>query len=296
MLEKTQKFNFREERDFGQKLNVTFYFIKSHFRPLCRLVLLYGTPLALVSGLLSGVYQARLMQRVSGASSYDSYADLNFFSQLNSLNYFAMLFFTVVSVLVLSLAVYSYMVLYQDHDQEAEPAEVWPLVKEHLVKVIYSGIAIGVLIVLTVALLGIGVYLSVVMSIFVIVMVREETGFVETTERCFALVKRNWWATFGFILTAGFIQAVFGWLASIPVGMVAFLRGLQVPGMESELLLVVASVISSVLTIYVYVISIVAVGFQYYNLVEKKDGIGYLEQAELIGRHHQTTSANEGHY
>ncbi|WP_187264588.1 hypothetical protein [Pontibacter beigongshangensis] len=296
MLPTSQKINFREERDFGQKLNATFHFIRSNFKALFRTVLLYVTPVALVSGILSGLYQARLLKKIGGGYGQESYAELSFFEQVNSLNYYAYLFFTLVSVLMLMLTVHSYMVVYQDEEGRVEPAAVWQHIKVNLVKVIYSGVALAFLTLLGLVLLGFGIYLSIVFSLFVIIMVREELDFIPTVERCFYLMKGNWWATFGFLLMAGLIQSVIGWLPALPAMLIPTLRMFEVPGADSDVLLVFLNAFASVLTVFVYAVSAVAIGFQYYNLVEKKDGIGYMEQADRIGRLQITSSANEGHY
>ena len=296
MLQTTQKINLREERDFGNKLNATFYFIKKNFKPLFRALLLYVTPVALAAGIFSGLLQARMLQPMTGNVPAGAYGDNPFFAQITSLNYILAVSLSLVSVFILFLTVSSYMVVYQDEEGEVEPAAVWEHIKNNLVQVIYSGIAFSVICFLSFFLFGLGIYLAVVLSLFIIVMVREETGFIETIERCFYLIKGNWWATLGLLLVVGFIQGIIGLLAGLPLGAVSVMRMLGVPGMGSDVLLVVVNVLSSVLSIFLYCISAVALGFQYYNLVEQKDGIGLMEQADRIGRTDTHTTANEGEF
>jgi hypothetical protein len=296
MVQTSTKTNLREERDFSEKLNATFKFIRNNFKPLSRAILFYVTPVALAAGICSGLYQARLLQRTAGDRPYSTMGEYNFFNQVTSLQYFLTAFLSFLGFVMLSLTVYSYMVAYMDQDEEVQPADVWVHIKSNLLKVMYSTLAIGVICGLSMFLLGLGVYLGVVLSVFVIVMVREETGFVESIERCFYLVKGNWWATCGLILVVGFIQGMMGLLASLPMGVISFLHILQVPGMESDLLLIVANALSSVLGIFLYSIMAIALGFQYFNLVEKKDGTGLLEQVERIGYTEAHTIANEGEY
>lgn len=292
----SQKINLREERGFGEKLNATFAFIRANFRSLLKTLFFYVTPVALVSGLVSGFYQARLMKRVAGGQVYESYGEFNFFNQVNSVNYYFSILFTLISFFFLSLTVYSFMVVYQDEEGEVEPAAVWRHIKENLVKVVYSGVVLSVFTFLSVFMLGFGIYFGVVISMFVLIMVREELGFVDTIERSFYLIKGHWWATFGLLFVAGFIQSIIGYLAALPVGIITFLRVMQLPGAESDLLLVSATTLATVFTIYIYSVSVIALGFQYFNLVEKKDGIGFMEQAELIGQQQQDATANAGQY
>ncbi|RDV14200.1 hypothetical protein DXT99_15520 [Pontibacter diazotrophicus] len=296
MLQTKQKINLREERDFGDKLNATFYFIKTNFRPLLRALLLYVTPVALAAGIFSGLFQARTFQRMTGEATYSTFGDNVFMNQVTSLNYILSMIFTLLSIFILSLTVYSFMVVYQDEEGEVQPAAVWEHIKANLVPVIYSGIAISVVTFLSIFFFGLGIYLGIVLSLFIIVMVREELGFIETVERCFYLIKGNWWATFGFLLIVGIIQGLIGVLAALPLGAVTMLRAFEVPGMDSDILLVVVNASASVLSIFLYCIYAVAIGFQYYNLVEQKDGIGLMEQVDLIGRSETNLTANEGEF
>lgn len=261
-----------------------------------RALLLYVSPVALAAGIFSGLFQARALQRMTGDVPSSVFGDNPFFTQITSLNYILSMFFSMVSVFVLFLTVYGFMVVYQDEEGEVNPAAVWEHIKINLVQVIYSGIVIAVVTFLSFFLLGFGIYLGVVLSLFVIVMVREETGFIETIERCFYLIKGNWWATFGLLIVVGFIQGLIGMLAAIPVGAVSLLHVFKVPGGDSQILLVVVNALASVLTIFLYSLYAVAIGFQYYNLVEQKDGIGLMEQADLIGRNETNLTANEGEF
>ncbi|GAB3204599.1 hypothetical protein ABID22_002510 [Pontibacter aydingkolensis] len=296
MYQTSQKINLRQERDFGEKLNATFHFIKHNLKPLSRALLLYVTPVALMAGIFSGLYQARLFQSISGTGDYRSYGEFSFFQQVTSLNYIVMLFFTMLGYIMVSLVVYSFIVVYMDSDDEVSPAAVWEHIKVNMVQAIYAGIGIGLVCFFGFFLLGFGLYLGVVCSLFFMVMIREELGVIESVERCFYLIKHNWWATFGFLLIVAFIQGMIGWLAALPAGIITMLRMLEVPGVDSDVLLVAANTISSVFNIYISCITMVAIAFQYFHLVEQKDGIGWMEQVNLIGKRDSHTFKNEGDF
>lgn len=296
MLQANQKINLREERDFGEKLNATFTFIKQNFKPLSISILLYVSPVAILAGIFSGFYQSRLLQQITGGGPNSNVGEFTVFNQVTSLNYVISIFFTVMAYVIMSLTVYGYMAAYMDEEGEVRPAAVWQHIKSNLVQATYSSIAIGVVCFLTFFLLGLGIYLAVVLSLFLIVMVREETGFIETIERCFYLIKGNWWATLGLLMVAGLIQSMIGWLAAAPLGALMVLQSLQVVSSGEGLLLVLSNTVATLLTNLTYCISVLAAGFQYFNLVEQKDGVGLLEQVDLIGRNHTNTMANEGEF
>ncbi|AKD05089.1 hypothetical protein POKO110462_16075 [Pontibacter korlensis] len=296
MLQTSQKINLREERDFGEKLNATFIFIKANFKPLSKAILLYVSPVAILAGIFSGLYQSRLFQQLTGGGPYNTMGEYTFFNQVTSLNYIITMFLTLMAYVVVALTVYGFMVAYMDEEGKVTPAAVWEHIKRNLVQATYASIALGIVCFLSVFLLGLGIYLSVVLSIFLIVMVREETGFIDTIERCFYLIKGNWWATFGLIFVVSIVQGVLGWFATLPAGVIILLRVLQLPGANSELLLILTSTITTILTTYTYCITMLALGFQYFNLVEQKDGIGLMEQVDQIGHNNTNTAANEGEF
>jgi len=295
MYQTSQKINLREERDFGEKLNATFTFIKQNFKPLSKSILLYVSPVAILAGIFSGIYQSRLFQQIS-EGSYSNAGEFAVFNQVTSLNQLISIFFAVMAYVVVALTIYGFMVVYMDEEGEVRPAAVWEHIKRNIVQATYSTIVLGVVCVLCVALFGLGIYLMVVLSLFLIVMVREETGFVETIERCFYLIKGNWWATLGLMFVAGIIQTMIAWLAAVPLGALIILQNLQVVASENGLLLVLSNTLATLLTTFTYCISVLAIGFQYFNLVEQKDGVGLMEQVELIGNTNTNTTANEGEF
>ena len=208
-----------------------------------------------------------------------------FDTMLTSLHYWVSLFFTLVSYVMLSLVVYSYIVLYMDYGRPVEVRDVWAYIKSYFIPVLYSTVGMVVLCGLATLLLLIpGIYVGVALSMLLVVMVREDLGFLEALERCFYLVKGNWWETFGYLLVVGIIQAVIGFGVSLPAVVVYVLRILHLPGGDNDVLLMVASSFSTIIGLLMYVITITAIAFQYFSLVEIKDGIGFIEQVNNIGR------------
>lgn len=277
--------NFREERDLGQKLNVTFGFIRQNYKVLLTSVLYFVAPCALLAGIFSGLYQSTALAHVAGNPEYESPGAFYFANTLTSLNYWLQILFTVMSYVLLSLIVYSVIIFSMDEEGEIQVRDVWRGIKAHFIPVLYSGVGVLVICVLATLLLILpGIYVSVALSLFIIVMVREDIGFVETMERCFYLVKGNWWPTFGFLLVVVLIQGVLGFVASLPAVILYIMRILHLPGGENDLLLVIASILSTIVNLLLYILTITAVAFHYFNLVEIKEGIGLLEQVHNIGK------------
>ncbi|RDC64264.1 stage II sporulation protein M [Adhaeribacter pallidiroseus] len=288
--------NFREERDLSQKINATFGFIKQHFKPLFRLLLFIVLPLALVGGLFLGIYQRRALTLNRGERDieYGTYAEYEFYKQISSFNYLIGVFCAYVSFLLLSLVLYSYILEYMDNQGQVLPGTVWYRVKQNFMRVFFSSFGIFLLWALgSVLLIVPGIYLAVALSFYLMVMLREDLGFVETVERCLYLIKGNWWSTLGMLLIISLIQALMALVLGFPVWVLQIMQVLDLPGADNDFLMISANTLSSVLSIFMYVIIIVALAFQYFHLVEIKDGIGLLEQAELIGSRHTPVADEE---
>jgi len=280
-----QLINFREERDFSQKINATFFFIRQNFKTLFTCYLYFVVPFAFLAGIFTGIYESRRLPAKPGEVRYRTWGEYDFFNSISSFNYLLGVFFSFISFIVISLTIYVFMVQYMDKGGKVTVREVWAGVREHFLSVFATAFGMLLLCMLGYVILLIpGIYVSIVLSFFVIVMVREELSFVETVERCFYLVKGYWWSTFGLLLMVGMMQAMMSLVLSFPVILLYVLKAFQVPGSDSGLLLIVANSFSTITTVLFYTISLVALAFQYFNLVEIKDGTGLLEQVALIGQ------------
>ncbi|WP_207434166.1 hypothetical protein [Sabulibacter ruber] len=279
-----QIIEFREERDLGQKFNATFTFLRQNFKPLCQCILFFVVPFALLAGIFSGIYQSTQIDQMRGAYEYGSWGAYAFASSLNSLHYWISMFFSLVSFVLLSLTIYSYMLQYMANQGKVEMTHVWEIIKANFIPVLYS--AVGILVICGLATLVLvvpGIYVMVPLCMFAVVMLVEEISLVEAMERCFYLVKGYWWPAFGFLLVTFLIQGVISYVASLPAIAVYVLRILQLPGGSNDLLFIVASSVTTIVGLLLYVISITAIAFLYFDLVEKKEGIGLLEQVNQIG-------------
>jgi hypothetical protein len=129
-------------------------------------------------------------------------------------------------------------------------------------------------------------YIMVVLSLFFIVQMRERTGFFATIGRCFTLVWGKWWSTFGLIVVMSLlllmlILVVFGITSLINNPFAA--EPLQSPSVLTRLLAVVATCLQSVASLALYPLLFLALAFQYFNLVERREGHGLHALVDSIG-------------
>lgn len=292
-----QEINFREERDFSQMLNVTFGFIRQNIKKLFYCFLYFVVPFALLAGIFNGIYKSRLKLAASGQLYYRPWGEYGFFQNGTLLNYLISLFFIYLSFILISLTVYSYMVLYQDNQGRVEIKEVWAMIKSNFLNTFYASFGILLMCLLGYVVLFIpGIYLSVALSFFLIIMIREEIGFIEAIERSLYLIKGYWWPTFGLFLMVGLIQVMISLAGYLPVLILKMLQTFRLPGADNSLVVVLVNSFSTVAGLLFYVITITAIAFQYFHLVEIKDGIGLMQKADLIGRTEERAMADDVEY
>jgi hypothetical protein len=298
----THETDFRQERNFGQKVSATFEFIGVHWRPLGRVMLYLVAPLALLLGILTAVLQSRmlgLMGRVvrdQTQPGYDPLATQRAMLGVTFLNplYYLNMVLGMVFVAVCILTVYGYLVrCLRPAGAVATPitpAEVWQVVRGQLVGTFFS--LWGLLLVIMVGFFVFffpGMYLGVALSLFFIVRVVEGTGFFATISRCLRLTKGKWWSTFGmiFIMIALLYALLLG--VRIVVGaLIAGLHGAFLPvGQPGEALTMLTIIFALFFTLGFFLLYpplLLGLAFQYFNLVERRDGVGLRHLVDQLGQ------------
>lgn len=290
----TQESDFRRERDFGQKISATFEFIGAHWRPLGRVLLYLVVPAALLQGILSSIMQIQLQESSQALLRQDGstvvQTQLAMFSNLAGSPFYWLN--TVIGTLLVSLivlSIYGYLVLCLRRtpaEGEVTPAEVWALIRGQLLGTFFSLWGISLIVLLGLALLFFpGAYLGVALSLFFIVRMVEGTGFGRTLSRCLSLTKGKWWSTFGLVLLMMVVVYVF-MLGIAVIGLIlGGARGLvQAVASQSPVFTIVVSALTTVITLLVYPPMLLALAFQYFNLVERKEGLGLRLMVDGLGQ------------
>jgi hypothetical protein len=293
-----QAADFYRERDFGQKIAATLEFIGAHWRPLGRVLAYVMLPALLVRSVLQALiprYLPTVFSRHVNDLQVDSSGMLRtqanmWHSVFTSPAYWASSLVGSVSFSLLVVSVCGYVVLLARRRTPGPPptvAEVWAVVRSEFLDAFLSLWGIGVLVGLGFFCLAIpGIYLSVVLSLFFIVSINEGSGFGATFSRCRQLMRGKWWSTFGLIGIALLLYYV----VLVGIGGVAVLVSggysamLQAARVKSPLLVVVVSCINSLSTLLLYPPLLLALAFQYFNLVERHDGTGLRLLVDSLGQ------------
>ena len=270
------KIEFRKVRDFGGLLNVTFDYIKKNFKVLFKSNLLISAPAILLAGVFMGLYQSSMF-------NFTDYPDL----ALIGIPFLLAIFFMIISYLIITVVTYSHLMIYKQTEEGIFDIEaVWRMVKKNFFKILFTGIGYTIAVGLGFIFLIIpGVYLSVALSFIFIVRLEEGLSFFDAINRCTKLVSGNWWFTFGLIIVVGIIQGFIQYILYVPNYIVMFFVTFTGINSESSSLSRTLYIISSIISSLGYlfsVISTIAIAFQYYNLVERKEAPGLLQQIENI--------------
>jgi hypothetical protein len=127
-----------------------------------------------------------------------------------------------------------------------------------------------------------GFYFAFVFMPYAFIVVNEDLSIGQAFGRCFEIIKENFWASAGLYIVLGILIAIL----SLLIGVITeFATGASsLFSMEAyEGSNPTVDIILNIVQYYFYIVLYVAVGLQYYNLVEKKDGAGLSKRLEMLG-------------
>jgi len=277
----THELDFRQERDFGQKINATFAFIGAQWRPLGRVLLYLVLPVALISSIVLGVGQATIFSRF-GSGNFGSYSAYGV-----GIPTFLGLIGMLVTYLLLVATLYEYVRLRMalPTEEDVTPALVWSQVRSALPWLLLAGLVAFVIVGVAFAFFVIpGIYMTIALSPLFAVMIMEREGFSKALSRSMSLISGHWWATFGLLIVMSMLQGFLGMIFQIPTYAVAAIKFLHWPLPMEGVLLVIAQVVGSLGQTALYIPTTLAILFQYFNLVEQKDGLGLHTLVDRIGQ------------
>ncbi len=307
----------REKRDFGEKINATFSFIRYNFSQLARMMLTLSLRVVIVCGILLSVVARTLTSSIGGELSGVSDA----FSQV-WLAYTApatIISFLVLSIgLILSVAlVYEFMLVYAEFGRDSISLKVvWQRARRHIVRLLISTLGNAfVFIIITlifvsvtgvlaafggtggaIAALFLGFFafigafiLTAPLLLIYIIQVVEKASYGKALSRLFQLVEgREWFSTAGIAFLMLVIYYFFQLIFSIPLQVLNFIvlaHGFEQGGIENIHFLTVLSYIIAFLGYFLTMpIFWIAMAFQYFNLVEKREMVGLISKIDQIGK------------
>lgn len=279
-MEESYIIDFKQERDFSSLLNATFAFLKQEFKPLMKLLLIRLAPFFI----LIGLFTALSMDNISSNIGSNPFA-------IFSLYYVGQMLTTLIMFIYLQSLVLHYIKHY--NSDSTEPREEY--VKNNAMSRVFElfGINLGYGFLAGVATLFLiipGIYVFVIYSlVYVITILGDgESGvFSKSAE----LIKDHWWETFGGIVIIFIVHSIISNIFALPStilfmtdGMTGFSQILQgnVATSDSSLVL---NILFSIIAAFGYlsgIIMYIYLSFHYYNLKERKEATGLLDQIDQM--------------
>jgi hypothetical protein len=259
-----------QQRNFGEKINATFQYLVLQFRSLGMCLLYIAGPVVLVAGIGSGLSESAVRGNVFGLLSRASI--------ISTVGY-------LLAFWLVPLVTYSHLKVY--HETWGEPVAVRAVWRE--VRGSFGRAMVGIFLSSLLYLIGSvifiipGIYFSVTLSLILSVVVIEEAGASDAISRCMTLVRDNWWSTCGLLVSMGFIYLSLLSLIFVPMILWDLLRAvLNLPTMPPLVMAFLSAFLVLALLLFAVVVML-ALGFQYGNLVEKHEHVGLTARIDAIG-------------
>jgi hypothetical protein len=308
--------NLHQTRDFSRKMNATFEFVRQNFKSLGKAILLIAGPPVLLASLLMGSFFQDFMTAAfnagrGGSDGFELFTAPSFWLQI-----VLMMVFIIVSTVATIATVNNYIVLYdQKQSNQIEMSEIWDRVRSTFWMYLGTAIQLTIIfIIFYVAMImmmvfvgagsvGIGfllffvvltamVYLFFGSALVFIIRTYERVSFVEAFSRSFRLVYGKWWSTFGLIIVLYIIVVAVSYIFLIPFYIIMFVTALHnvSPENMSSATQNVGVVTTVLMTLYylvqmlMYALPNIGIAFQYFNLVERKEARGLMNDINSIGQ------------
>jgi hypothetical protein len=282
----TQKINFYKVRNFNQKLNVTIEFIRQNALSLGKPIIYILGPLAILNGLLFSQYINFSFENLSGQQTADVQ---NPFAMFLTPSYFGFLVLSFFSTSVNFSVIFNFMKLYKSkYPEEITVVDVLNAALEDLLPLILLNIITSIFMVVGfVALLIPGIYLMVVFSLAIPTICFEGKGIFESIGRSFKLIKEKWWSTFGLLIVSTIIMYIVSLLFSIPSLILTSIKDLADISIDGSSMWFQGSMTIAVIVMLLgsylsYSIPMIALSFQYFNLVERGESVGLMSEIEEL--------------
>lgn len=311
-------FTLLKERNFGEVLNDTINFIKAYGQPLYKTIAYLILPLSLLYGIFLGLFTKNLNSTMLSLFNRNSPSTPNPFDILLSWSYGGAILLGITESLLIIVVVYGFFALFRKGEREFSINTIWAEARTRILPtigtIIVLGLAMGILFFLFSMLMGLFMVAFAssaggpfIMFLLIIIMmiglgaivtffsmalpaaVIEKKGAFSAIERSFSLVSGNWGQTF-LVLFIGYIvimviTSVFALPSAVAQGFITFnsLEGGEGASPLMSFIVVIGSCLSTVGGALVTPILHICVAMQFFNLVERKEGLGMKEMIETFG-------------
>lgn len=273
-----------QRRDLTELINATFWYFRQHYSPLLLTLACGIVPLKLLQSVAVKVYAKQAATanynwlRTHGTASFTEWT---LFTNTLSPSFFVVLFFGAFTALFIALVVNSHLIEHEETpDEPITQKRIWERIETDLFTSTGLWFLLTFLLFVSLSFFLIpGIYLLVPFSIALFVHMREGTSIFQTLRRSYDLCRGHWWRGFGLVALLLLMQLALAFSFGLAFNFLWRVAGLGPDNWIRGPLQIMVSVVESVAAAITYI----ALAFQYYNLLEEKEGIGLLTFVETIG-------------
>ena len=278
-----QKMELRKLRDFSENLNDTFQFIRQEFKPLLGSFLAICGVFIILSGIVGGIYQQGNIGNVLNAFKGIGNKRQGF-SEVFNMYYFLVLFFGVFNYVLMHVVLAAYFKVYEAKGKVSPTIEeVWNMTLKYIVSQFLFSIVYFLIIIISILPCGIPFfYFGVVFAPFTMIYVMEDCSFGTGFNRCFALIKDNYWMSLAIYIVAIIIY----YFGTLIIGVFTGIIALVINYFSVKDIAATVGIITSIVSVFshlFYIIFFVTVALNYFNLAEQLDGDGLMQRIDSIG-------------
>lgn len=311
-MQSINRLEFFRKRKFADKFSATFQFLRQNALPFLKAQLLISAPILLVISMLMNEVSGGLMALITDAQNINANDIIDLIGA-----YGLTLMSMLVTTALIPSVTYGYMIQSQTHEpnditirqvMEGFASRFFNILGYCLlltIGVTLLSFAIGFLSSVLAGSVGLSILIFFAVASFTLVVLTtvlflgtpsiafENGNPIDAVVRSFSLARGKWLSTFGLVVCVGIIgiiiNMVFGMPRAVTVGIEAFTSlksGDTVSAMNEAMVNTPLSIFFSVLesfgTICLYSLVYIALAFQYFNLVERKESKGLIASIDEI--------------
>lgn len=259
-------------RDLDEVVRDSITFLRQNFKPLlksyftiCGVFLIIGLIVSIVN------YFEMQMHLEEGTSVF-------------TIAYFLSMLFSILNITSTTVTTLCFITLYREKGNEAPSTqEVWSYFKFYFMRILGATFIIAVLAILgTIFCILPGIYLFTVLGLTLPIIVMENATFNYAISRCFHIIKNNWWRVFGSIVVIYFVLLAVYAVVALPVGLLAEVYA-TASGTTIAKIYTVPMLLMSGCLQFLYILPVISLALNYYNLTELSDGTSLLSRIETFG-------------
>ncbi len=281
----TDKIDFRQRREFGDVISVTFTYVRQNFSSLGIALLYVGVPLSVLQGIVAALYQR------ADTSMQDS-TDLFLLTRAFETEFLLSLALSLLLYAGVTGVIFAHVLRYIS-EPDGTPVQPTDLVSDMLsnaLPILITTFGLGVIIfaiaIPSIFLLFIPViYISISTAPMLFMRLYEKLDFFAAFSRSFKLVQGRWWQVFGAVVTLYFIGVIISLAFSLPSSIIKFIITFNTgsgKAFDYTILSAFMGAISSFGSIIYYALISIGIAFLYFDLVERKECSGLMERIDKI--------------